>query len=189
MKRSDERFDASMAATTQVVWTTLTWGLLVFTALLPIGLLSWYAWRLTSHAVQHLVAANNLSAATMTAELLSRDLEHSINLARAFAAFPGMVEAVELREKDPARAEEEVRARLQAMVQSYPRVDRAFVTDPHGLLWSDYPRASESLGQNFSHREWYRGLSQGWEPYISEVYQRHAAPKPLVVAIAVPIRY
>jgi signal transduction histidine kinase len=189
MKRSDERFDASMAATTQVVWTTLTWGLLVFAALLPIGLLSWYAWRLTSHAVQHLVAANNLSAATMTAELLSRDLEHSINLARAFAAFPGMVEAVELREKDPARAEEEVRARLQAMVQSYPRVDRAFITDPHGLLWSDYPRASESLGQNFSHREWYRGLSQGWEPYISEVYQRHAAPKPLVVAIAVPIRY
>jgi len=67
-------------------------------------------------------------------------------------------------------------------------MDRAFVTDPHGVLWSDYPRASESLGQNFAHRDWYRGLSQRWEPYVSEVYQRHAAPKPLVVAIAVPIR-
>jgi signal transduction histidine kinase len=62
------------------------------------------------------------------------------------------------------------------------------VTDPHGVLWSDYPRAPESLGKNFSHRDWYRGLSRAWEPYISEVYQRHADPKPLVVAIAVPIR-
>jgi hypothetical protein len=188
MERSDERFDTSMAATKQGVRTTLTWGLLVFAALLPIGLLSWYAWRLTSHAVRHLVAANNLSAATMTAEWLSRDLEHSINLARAFAALPDMLEAVELRETDAARAEEEVRARLRAVVQAYPRVDRAFVTDPLGVLWSDYPHAAESLGQNFSHRDWYRGLSQAWTPYISEVYQRHAAPKPLVVAIAVPIR-
>jgi signal transduction histidine kinase len=66
--------------------------------------LSWYAWCLTSQAVRSLVAANNLSAATMTAELLSRDLEHSINLARTFAALPGMLEAVELREQNAARA-------------------------------------------------------------------------------------
>jgi hypothetical protein len=39
MERSDKRFDISMAATTQGVWTTLTWGLLVFAALLPIDLL------------------------------------------------------------------------------------------------------------------------------------------------------
>jgi methyl-accepting chemotaxis protein len=44
------------------------------------------------------------------------------------------------------------------------------------------------MGKNFSDHDWYRGLSQVWEPYVSEVYQRHAAPMPLVVAIAVPIR-
>jgi signal transduction histidine kinase len=187
MKLSEIRIDASMAATEQAMWSTLTWGLLVFAALLPIGLLSLYAFRLTSQSVRELVESNNLSAATITAELVSRELEHSINLARAFAALPGMVEAVDLRDTDAAWAEEEVRARLRTLVQSYPRVDRAFVTDPHGLLWSDYPRAPESLGENFSDRDWYRGLSQAWEPYVSEVYQRHAAPKPLVVAIAVPI--
>ena len=178
-----------MAAAEQMTWTTLMWGLLIFAVLLPIGLLSWYAFRLASQSARELVGANNLSAATITAELVSRELEHSIDLARAFAALPGMVEAVGLRDTEAARAEEEVRARLRTLVQSYPRVDRAFVTDPHGLLWSDYPRAPESLGQNFSHRDWYRGLSQAWAPYVSEVYQRHAAPKPLVVAIAVPIRH
>jgi signal transduction histidine kinase len=188
MKLPDERFDARMAATKRVGWTTLTWGLLVFEVLLPIGLLGLYAFRLTSHSVRHSVEANNLSTATMTAEFLSLELERGINIARAFAALPGMVEAVDLRDTDAARAEEEVRARLRTLVESYPHVDRSFVTDPHGVLWSDYPHAPESLGKNFSHRDWYRGLSRVWEPYISEVYQRHADPKPLVVAIAVPIR-
>jgi signal transduction histidine kinase len=188
MKLPEVRIDTSMPATEQAMWSTLTWGLLVFAALLPIGLLSLYAFRLTSHSVRELVEANNLSAATITAELMSRDLEHSINLARAFAALPDVIMAVESRDRDAPRAEEEIRARLQTLVQSYPRVDRAFVTDPYGLLWSDYPRAPESLGKNFSDRNWYRGLSQAWEPYVSEVYRRHAAPKPLVVAIAVPIR-
>jgi signal transduction histidine kinase len=188
MQRPDARLATSTVTTKQVKWTTLLWGLLVFAGLLPIGLLSLYALRLTAQSVRDLVQANNLSAATMTAELVSRDLEHSINLAQAFAASPGMVEAVELRKHDAARAEEEVRARLQTVVQSYPRIDRVFVTDPYGVLWSDYPRAPESLGQNFSSRDWYRGLSQAWAPYVSEVYQRHAEPTPLVVAIAVPIR-
>jgi signal transduction histidine kinase len=171
----------------KVGWTTPTWGLLVFAVLLPIGLLSLYAFHLTSQSVRQSVEANNLSTATMTAELLSREFEHGIDLARAFAALPGMVAAVDLRETDAARAEAEVRARLRTLVQSFPRVDRAFVTDPHGVLWSDYPPAAESLGQNFSYRDWYRGLSRRWEPYISEVYQRYADPQPLVVAIAVPI--
>ena len=187
-KLLDERFGTSMVATRQVMWSTLTWGLLVFAALLPVGLLSLYAFRITSQSVRDLVEANNLAAATITAELVSREFEQSINLARAFAALPGMVGAVGLRDKEAARAEEEVRARLRTLVQSYPRVDRAFVTDSNGVLWSDYPHAPESLGRNFSSRDWYRGLSQAWEPYVSEVYQRHAEPKPLVVAIAVPIR-
>ena len=64
-------------------------------------------------------------------------------------------------------------------MQSSFRVDRAFVTDPQGVLWSDYPRAEESLGRTFpAHRDWYRGLSQAWTPYVSEVYQRHAVPEP-----------
>src|SRR4029434_9531136 len=95
MQRPDARLATSTVTTKQVKWTTLLWGLLVFAGLLPIGLLSLYALRLTAQSVRDLVQANNLSAATMTAELVSRDLEHSINLAQAFAALPGMVEAVD----------------------------------------------------------------------------------------------
>jgi hypothetical protein len=50
-----------MAAMRQVAWITLPWGLLVFAALLPIGLLSWYAVRLTSQAVRNLAHSTQFS--------------------------------------------------------------------------------------------------------------------------------
>src|SRR5207249_358134 len=109
------------------------WGLLVFAALLPIVLLSLYSFHVTSQSVQDLVQANNQSATRLTAELVSRDLENSVNLAQAFAALPGMLEAVEHHDA------EAVRDRLGAVVQAYRRVDRVGVTTPEGVLWSANP--------------------------------------------------
>jgi PAS domain S-box-containing protein len=43
-------------------------------------------------------------------------------------------------------------------------------------------------GKNFAQRDWYAGVTAHWEPYVSEVYRTSAAPNPLVVAVAVPIR-
>jgi signal transduction histidine kinase/CheY-like chemotaxis protein len=182
MQMRDEQSGSRIAVARKVIGPRLTWGLLVFAALLPIVLLSLYSFHVTSQSVRDLVQANNQSATRITAELVSRDLENSVNLVKVFAALPGMIEAVEHHNA------EAVRDRLQAVVQAYRRVDRAFITTPEGVLWSDYPQAPESLGKNFSDRDWYRGLSQAWAPYVSEVYQRHAEPKPLVVAIATPIR-
>jgi len=162
--------------------TLLGWVVLVAAALLPIVLLSIYSFQLVATSVRRMVQANNESAARITAELVGHDLEASLQLAETLSALPGIVEGVRRHDEDA------VRARLAAVVDSYPRVDRAFVTDPEGLLWSDYPRAPESLGRNFSYRDWYRGVSQAWSPYVSEVYQRHAEPRPLVVAIAAPVR-
>jgi signal transduction histidine kinase len=182
MKVQAERSGGRIVMTRKAVGTTLTWGLLVFAALLPIALLSLFAFHITSQSVRDLVQANNQSATRITAELVSRDLENSVNLATAFAALPGLVEAVERHD------EEAVRAGLRAVVLSYRRVDRALVTTPEAVLWSDYPLAPELLGKDFSDRDWYRGLSWAWAPYVSEVYWRHAEPKRLVVAIATPIR-
>ncbi len=170
------------AMSRSALWNKLKWGLLVSIALLPIGLLALFSFRFAAGSVRQLVRANNQAAATITAELVSRDLENSLNLAQTFAALPGLIEQVELHD------EEGVRRHLKVAVETNPRVDRAFVLDPQGRLWSDYPRAPESLGQNFSHRDYFRGVSQRWAPYVSEVFQRQAAPKPLVVALAAPVR-
>src|SRR2546425_6476360 len=59
-------------------WSTLTWTLLVLAALLPIGALGAFAYLVTARSVRDLVAANNQSAATITAELVRHDIESSL---------------------------------------------------------------------------------------------------------------
>jgi PAS domain S-box-containing protein len=52
-----------------------------------------------------------------------------------------------------------------------------------------YPPEPAALSKNFAYRDWYRGVTRQWTPYISEVYQTSiAAPHSLVVAIVVPIK-
>lgn len=182
VNRDDKQVVRLNRASSQAVWNTLAWSLLVLAALLPIGLLSWYSFRIASESIRRLVQANNEAAAEVTAELVSRDLERSRDLARTIAALPGMIDIVERQDA------EGVRVRLQKVVETSRGIDRMFVTDVQGELWSDYPPDPKTIGQNFAHRDWYRGFSRGWKPYVSEVYQRAAQPKPLVVAIAVPIQ-
>ncbi|HEY1405962.1 MAG TPA: sensor histidine kinase, partial [Spirochaetota bacterium] len=54
-------------------------------------------------------------------------------------------------------------------------------------LWANYPAFPEALGRNLSDRDWYKGISNSWGPYISSVFQLIVADKSLAVAVCVPI--
>jgi PAS domain S-box-containing protein len=56
-----------------------------------------------------------------------------------------------------------------------------------GTMLAIYPPQPTLLNQNFAYRDWYRGVSRGWKPYVSEVYQTAIAPHPLVVAVVLPV--
>jgi signal transduction histidine kinase len=184
-------------------------GTLVLAALLPVALLSVLSYRLAARRMLDLVRSGNASAAAMTGELVRSDLARNVDMARALAAQPDMMAAVGRRDADA------VRQRLKATVDAINRetvagspaaapatapgtappgdiagrrIDRAFVADPAGVEWSDYPYAPESIGKSFAHRDWYRGVSRDWQPYLSEVYQRNSEPRILIVAMAAPVR-
>ena len=155
---------------------------LVLLGVLPLVALAYLAQRLASQAITAQIETSNRSAAQIARELVTGDFGHAISRVEAVADLPDFIEAVEDGDA------EQVRQQLGALVESSNRVVRAFVTDPEGVLWSDYPLASESLGQRFSQRDWYLGVTQRGGPYVSKVYVRHAQPHKRVVAIATPIR-
>ncbi len=66
-------------------------------------------------------------------------------------------------------------------------IDLLFVTDRKGILWANFPVFSELMGSDQSHREWYKGISLEWSPYISSVSRLPVGDKPLGVAVCVPI--
>lgn len=69
------------------------------------------------------------------------------------------------------------------------RPDFAFVSayTLDGTMRVIYPPRPGMINQNFAHRDWYRGVSQRYQPYISEVHRTAVPPQDLVVAAAVPI--
>ncbi len=77
---------------------------------------------------------------------------------------------------------------LRTIPKNFPFIERLFLTDPSGTLMVDTPELSDVRGKNFAFRDWYRGVSHAWQPYVSDAYQRTAEPRHKVVAVAVPVR-
>jgi PAS domain S-box-containing protein len=69
-----------------------------------------------------------------------------------------------------------------------PHIERLFLTDTKGTLQADVPALPGVRGTNFAYREWYRGVSRDWRPYVSPVYTRAAPPQINVFAVAVPVK-
>ena len=160
----------------------LVWPLLTVVGLLPILLLGFVAYQVTSDSVRALVRANNRSMAQIAAELVSDGMENSIEMANSLAMSPGMVEAVRHRD------ETAVQARFEAASRAFHHIDRFKLIDLQGILWADYPPDAEAREQNVAGRDYFKGVSREWSPFVSEVFQRHAKPNRLVVAVAVPVR-
>ena len=77
---------------------------------------------------------------------------------------------------------------LDRVRDEFPFVDRLIMTETDGTLRADIPEVPEVMGRNFSDRDWYKGVSREWKPYVSSVYRRAAAPVNNVFGVAVPIR-
>ncbi|HXQ25118.1 MAG TPA: cache domain-containing protein [Candidatus Acidoferrales bacterium] len=80
---------------------------------------------------------------------------------------------------------------IEGQLQEARKFDPAFlfasVYETDGTLRAIVP-SDRIVGWNFAYRDWYRGVTAHWQPYVSEVYRTAAGSQSLVVAVAVPIR-
>lgn len=77
---------------------------------------------------------------------------------------------------------------LSDMTNNNPEIEMAYITDSSGSLWVNYPVSKEAFNQDFSYRDWYKGVSKEWKPYVSSVYKLILGEKDLGVTICSPIR-
>ena len=158
-----------------------TYLALFILGLLPILLLGLVAFRIGSKAVEAQVRSHNRSTAQLTKALVETEFAGRFMALSIFSRFPVFMQAV--AERDTVR----VRERLRLLVEGFEDVSRVFIADTSGTPWVDFPATAGLLGRNFAHRDWYRGVSAGWKPYVSEIYRREARPELLIVAVASPI--
>lgn len=132
--------------------------------------------ELTDVAMARRFAVAQLAAATLS-ERLDRMVELTMSLATR-VRFAQLVAAGQWQSAAEI---------LHSVPTQFRFVDRLVLYDAHGTLMADVPERPDVKGKNFAHRDWFKGVSRDWKPYVSAVYQRAAAPQKQVFAVAVPI--
>ena len=126
------------------------------------------------------LAENDAIARSVAAFIQAREEGH-LNTLLAYAGRPRFREAVRLQNRAEALVH------LRQISETFPELDRPFLTDAAGVLWAAYPEAPGIYGRSLAHREWYQGVSREWRPYMSDVIPG-AETGSLGVALVAPIR-
>ncbi|MCL5022343.1 MAG: ATP-binding protein [Nitrospirae bacterium] len=119
---------------------------------------------------------------TIASNHIEDRLRGDINLGKVFVTRPYLLAGLRRGDKN------EMSKNLKNLVDDYPLLDRAFITTPKGLQVANYPETPQTIGEDFSDRDWYKGVSENWTPHVSEFYMRAAEPQRYLFAIAIPMR-
>lgn len=77
---------------------------------------------------------------------------------------------------------------LDRIPEVFNYVDTVVLLDKEGIFRASIPPMPDSIGKSFEYRDWYKGVSKEWEPYVSEAFKRILAPNYNVISIAIPIK-
>ena len=122
------------------------------------------------------------SITTLTAKTVDENLSHMADLGVSFASrvvFRKLIEEGKWQEA----------VKLQETVpRDFPIIERIVLIDPSGKGKADILNDPNIIDMDFSYRDWYRGVSKEWKPYVSEVFKAAVAPFYNSIVISTPIK-
>jgi signal transduction histidine kinase/ActR/RegA family two-component response regulator len=162
-------------------WWPLLRLLLLFVAVgTPVLAVTQIAVRRAFETAEREGRERGLSAARLGAASAHESVLGLVTYAEAYSRNPLLLELCRRRDSDGARV------LLAEIADSHRRIDRAFLTDRAGTLWSDHPPEAAVWGRSFADRDWYRGVAAASGAYVSRFYTRAAGARD-VLAVATPV--
>ena len=140
------------------------------------------SYQYISRALTDTVIGHKKSLVTLITVLVHERLDEFKDLGRSLALRPLLVEKVGQGDWDGAIHV------LQDIPQNFSLVDRIFLADPQSIIRADFPHLGNAVGESRKQTDWYKGVSQTWQPYISVVFKRESVPRVNVIDVAIPIR-
>jgi PAS domain S-box-containing protein len=162
-------------------------AIFVAAALVPLAVLALVSVGLARSAVTQQAESRLRDTAVVSASLVAAEMSGLSDIVNAYSSRPSLVSALS-DGSTTAGEHATVDALLVALHESNSGNVIAFVSDPSGRLLDAYPPTPSIIGQNFSYRDWYRGVTASGRPYVSEAYQSAISGHPFVVGVAAPIR-
>ena len=123
----------------------------------------------------------NETIAKLTAQVVKKDLEQILLVGSFYASRKEIVQLVQ------AGKWQEAANFSAAAFKENDGIDRIAFFDITGTSMGNVPLQSQLIGQNFSYRDWYRGVTANFKPYVSEVFVRATRPAFNVVGLSFPV--
>lgn len=124
---------------------------------------------------------NDRQSAGLHALLIEVYLHDIVSTMESYTNRPLLMQAVSQKNWEQARQH------LLNLARLNPNIDNVVITDVNGTLRISQPHRTDVLEKNFAHRDWYRGVSRQWKPYVSEAVLRLTGEKDTALHVAVPI--
>ncbi len=150
-------------------WRIIVSGIFI-TALPLLGLALIMHFQITAALEERIIKETQWFAKTSSRHL-EVSLGHEISLGRLFVTRPSLLTAINRGDKN------EMARHLRTLVDSTHTLERATIVSKEGTVMAVYPKIANLIGKNFAHRDWYKGVSKNWTPYVSEFFLS-AAPQP-----------
>jgi signal transduction histidine kinase/DNA-binding response OmpR family regulator/HPt (histidine-containing phosphotransfer) domain-containing protein len=155
----------------------------VLVSLLPLGLLAYSSMSLAERAVHREVDSRLETTAAVSGVVLNREMTSLTELVESYAERPSLIAAMDDGDAKHFRSDA-LEAHLRQLHRARPGISVVALTDVSGRLTNVVPTTPTIVGRDFSSRDWYKGLTAGGRPYLSEAYQAASAGRPLVVTAA-----
>lgn len=146
-------------------------------------LLAFVSIRVATNAVTDRVHENLRSSSSIGALYVSEQLRGLAEVDASFASRPSLIHALRPGHRDRPF----IRFTLKQLIDVRRGIGTAFVADGGGRLIDILPPTPSIIGDDFSYRDWYKGVSRTGRPYISRAYVSKATGHPTVVAVAAPV--
>jgi hypothetical protein len=124
---------------------------------------------------------SNETRAALLAKLILEHERAAIGVLRSYGSRPLLVDSVKKKDFEGA-----VR-HLSDLLKNNPEAEGPFIANPDSTVWVNFPVDKRVFNKDLSYRDWYKGVSREWKPYISSVFKLIVGEQDLTVAVSVPI--
>jgi signal transduction histidine kinase/CheY-like chemotaxis protein len=149
---------------------------------LPLVTLALAIYFALSATIEGMVIEENRALANIAEKRIEAGLSNALRIGDIFSARPLLIRAIRNNDRKT------MAWHLKDLLDRYDSIDNAFIATTKGVLIANYPSDPAVLDRDFSHRDWYKGVSRDWAPYVSDFYTRAIKPTRNVFAITVPIK-
>ena len=155
---------------------------IVVLATLPVLIIAVESDRVFMQSTAKAELAESANLTTLSAVLIEEHFSQYVTLLNSYAIDS------ELKRQWQARQMAAIQEHMERALSLQQDATIVSIYDVDGTMRGIAPYDQKLIGQSFAHRDWYKGVVNRWQPYVSEVYRPLAAPQSLSVAVAVPIK-